>query len=352
MEKLTENTTCEILIIGAGITGLLTAYKLQAHGHNVMVIEKNTVGGGATTKNTGLIQFSGDIMLHKLINQTVDGVKFYQDSQATVAEIAQIATNFQNQNYCRRAPSLYLASTAADVCTLTKEYQTLIANNLPATPLTATQIKTQYGIDKPYAILTDDVSIYPKFYAQQLAIYFQKLGGRLYQGYFLNTKNNFAHLKTNITIKYQHIIYALGYDTVKLQPISGIVKDVTYAFFCNPEIKTKELMVWETARPYLYQNPLTTNKIVVGGGDLSRQKSNPNNIYPQIKKLKQSYMSWYNLLELEIYDAYTNEFFTFKDGIPKYLRKDNSIYMYPYGGNGVVYSLYLANQILRDIFAH
>lgn len=351
MEKLIKNESCEILIIGAGITGLLTAYKLQSVGHDVMVIEKDQIGGNSTSKNTGLIQFSSDTMLHKLINNSsIDGVKFYKDCLDAVNEIEKIANNFTNKDCCRRCPSLYLASNEDDVITLKKEYETLTTHNFSVTQQTQEQIK-QYGIAKSYGLLTaGDVSIYPYFYTQELASYFQKLGGRLYGGHFLNTKDKMAYLKEDVTIKYKYIIYAMGYDTARIQPIEGIVKDVTYAFLCNPDIKTKDIMVWETARPYLYQNTLTKDKIVVGGGDIPLQKSNPNIIYLNIEKIKQSYMKWYGLQELEIEESYCNEFFTFIDGIPKYRIEDKSIYMYPYGGNGVVYSLYLANQILQDVF--
>ena len=352
MEKLIKNDNCEILVIGAGITGLLIAYKLQSKGHDVIVIEKDQIGGNSTSKNTGLIQFSSDTMLHNLIeNSSINGVKFYADCLSAVNEIEEIASNFANKNCFHRCSSLYLASNEGDIPTLKKEYKTLISHNFPAIELTKKQIKEQFRIDKPYALLTTgDVSIYPYFYTQELASYFQKLGGQLHSGHFLNTKDGTAYLKNDVTIKYKYIIYAMGYDTARIQPIEGIVKDATYAFFCNPNIKTKDIMVWETARPYLYQNTLTSDKIVVGGGDIPLQKSNPNNIHSNIEKIKQSYMEWYGLQELEIEESYCNEFFTFIDGIPKYHIEDKSIYMYPYGGNGVVYSLYLANKILQDFF--
>ena len=352
MKKLINDDSCDILVIGAGITGLLAAYKLKSQGFDVLVVEKHCVGGKSTLKSTGLIQYSSDVMLHKLMaDDVIDGVKFYKDSLAAVDEIEEISKHFKNKKVFRRCPSLYLASTHEDIPTLKKEYDALTHHGFLVEELTQEEIQGQYGINKPYGIVTEgDASIYPYFYTQELAGYFQEIGGRLCQGFFLNAKDGFAYFKGNHIVNYKYIVYALGYETVNYKPVEGLIKRASFAFFCNPEIKTKEIMVWETARPYLYQNTLEPGKVVVGGGDDPLKKVDPENIYLPIKKLKKNYMAWYGLQSLELEGYYFGEFFSFVDGLPKYHKEGNHIYLYPYGGNGVIYSLYLVNQILDEVF--
>ena len=352
MEKLMKNKSCEILVIGAGITGLLTAYKFKTKGYDVMLIDKDEVGGNSTRKNTGLIQYSSDRMLHKMVpDESVNGITFYKDSIKSVEELQKISKGFKNKDAYKKAPSLYLASSKADIESLQKEYKCLVDNGFQVKEVNQMELNETYGIYKEYAILTEgDSSMNPYIYANELSLLYTSLGGQLYQAHLLDAKNGSAKFKGDITIEYQYIIYALGYDTVKYKPIKGVIKDFTYAFLCNPQIKTKDIMVWETARPYIYQNTLDNNKVVVGGGDLENNDSDGKKTLLNIKKLKTEYMKWYHMQSLELDEYYQADFYTFVDGMPKYLIEDTSIYLYPYGGNGVVYSLYLINKLLENEF--
>lgn len=110
-------------------------------------------------------------------------------------------------------------------------------------------------------------------------------------------------------------------------------------------------MVWETARPYIYQNTLDTNKVVVGDGDIENNDSDGKKTLLNIKKLKKEYMmKWDHMQSLELDEYYQADFHTFVDGIPKYLIEDTSIYLYQYGGNRIVYLLYLINKLLQNEF--
>ena len=53
---LENDTSTEVLVVGAGITGLMNAYKLAMQGRKVMVLEANKVltGTTVTAASTGL----------------------------------------------------------------------------------------------------------------------------------------------------------------------------------------------------------------------------------------------------------------------------------------------------------
>lgn len=44
---------CDVAIVGAGITGLTTAYELKKAGVSVIVLEAETLGGGTTGRTSG-----------------------------------------------------------------------------------------------------------------------------------------------------------------------------------------------------------------------------------------------------------------------------------------------------------
>lgn len=51
--QLEGSKHCDVVIIGAGYTGLSTAYHLQQKGYKTMILEKDQVGSGASGKNGG-----------------------------------------------------------------------------------------------------------------------------------------------------------------------------------------------------------------------------------------------------------------------------------------------------------
>ncbi len=53
--EATEDTYADVVIIGAGITGLTAAYLLKQAGLSVVVLEKETVGSGTTGRTTGKV---------------------------------------------------------------------------------------------------------------------------------------------------------------------------------------------------------------------------------------------------------------------------------------------------------
>ena len=60
---LTYDTYCDVLIIGGGITGAITAYFLAKEGVNVIIAEKNIVRYGSTLASTAFLDYeaSNDI---------------------------------------------------------------------------------------------------------------------------------------------------------------------------------------------------------------------------------------------------------------------------------------------------
>ncbi|MEO0393317.1 MAG: FAD-binding oxidoreductase, partial [Pseudomonadota bacterium] len=52
---VTSDRTCDVCIVGAGYTGLSAALDLAAKGYDVLVVEANRVGWGASGRNGGQV---------------------------------------------------------------------------------------------------------------------------------------------------------------------------------------------------------------------------------------------------------------------------------------------------------
>lgn len=65
--SLTDNKKTDVLIIGGGITGILTAYMLNKKGVNCLLLEKNRICSGTTGNTTAKITFQHGLIYSKLL---------------------------------------------------------------------------------------------------------------------------------------------------------------------------------------------------------------------------------------------------------------------------------------------
>lgn len=68
-DVLNKNIKTDILIIGAGITGILTAYMLKQKGKDVILIDAAEVASGNTKNTTAKITSQHGLIYHKLISE-------------------------------------------------------------------------------------------------------------------------------------------------------------------------------------------------------------------------------------------------------------------------------------------
>lgn len=72
--ELTDDMSADVCIIGAGISGITTAYYLTKRGYKVVVIEKDEIGHGVTGHTTAKITSQHNLIYHYLSKQY--GIKF------------------------------------------------------------------------------------------------------------------------------------------------------------------------------------------------------------------------------------------------------------------------------------
>ncbi|HEX5791927.1 MAG TPA: FAD-binding oxidoreductase [Rheinheimera sp.] len=58
--QLKADIRCDVVVVGAGITGTLIADELAAHGHDVVVLEQRDVCWGSTSASTAFLQYEID----------------------------------------------------------------------------------------------------------------------------------------------------------------------------------------------------------------------------------------------------------------------------------------------------
>lgn len=360
--SIEKDISSQILIVGAGMSGNLAAYVLANSGYQVSIVEKSLIGRGSSSANTGLLQYSSDIMLSEL-RETIgeeNAVLFYKMSLEAMEDLTILNKDLNSDTDYRLRDSIYYASNREDAEKLKKEYYYLEKYNFPVEFIDGNKLKNKYSIDKDCALRTwKDAEVNPYKFIRALVDKNIGLGVK----YFENTSidldrigENQAYTDKNKTINYEHVLIATGYSKV-YDPIRDKARiDRTYAFSAKtlktPPWKDK-VMVWETKDPYLYFRTAKGNRIIAGGLDehISHLQEDEDIIYKKTEAIKREIEGFFPDLHLDVDYRWNALFGSSKDGLP-FIGPDpiekNKYYLLGYEGNGTCYSMAGAN-ILKDL---
>ena len=80
IQKLDKDIECDVLIVGAGMSGLLCAYELHKHFENIVIIESDEIAGGASGRSTGKLSSQHGFNYHKIYKRHgLENTKLYYE---------------------------------------------------------------------------------------------------------------------------------------------------------------------------------------------------------------------------------------------------------------------------------
>lgn len=96
MKKLNQDIECDVLIVGAGMSGLLCAYQLQDQYERVVVIESDEIASGASGRNTGKISSQHGLNYQEILK--IHGKEktrlYYDENERAIHEIKKIIDQY------------------------------------------------------------------------------------------------------------------------------------------------------------------------------------------------------------------------------------------------------------------
>lgn len=110
--RVTRNASCDVLVIGGGITGLTTAYLLSQAGKRVCLLERDTIGSGDTYCTTAHLTYVTDLRLSELVKnfgKPAAGLVWHGGA-AAIDTIQEITTREKIDCDFRRIPGYLHAS--------------------------------------------------------------------------------------------------------------------------------------------------------------------------------------------------------------------------------------------------
>jgi glycine/D-amino acid oxidase-like deaminating enzyme len=155
--SLDEDLTCEVAIVGGGITGALVGFHLAEAGVAVLV-DKHDIGMGSTSGSTGLLQYEVDVPLRKLIQQigTSKANRSYQLCRQAIEKIESLVQRLRIQCDFENHPSLFLARAKYEIPDLREEFRLRKKIGIKLEYWDETEIEKHYRFSRPAALFSRD----------------------------------------------------------------------------------------------------------------------------------------------------------------------------------------------------
>ena len=357
----------EVVIIGSGISGALSAFALCSAGFRCMIIDKRLVSSGSTWASTAQLNYEIDSSMVQLAKWYGEdyALKVYQASLASVHRIQEVAKGAGLAGCLEPKSSLYLASDKKGARAIEKEYEMRKKHGLPISLLTREELKKDFVIDKEYALFHDhavQLDAY-KLTASLIEHCEKNAGLQIYTRTAITnigSDKNGAVLKTDRgnTIKARYVICAPGYESEQFLPKKQITLHSTYALVTQPlpeECFWKgKCLIWESMRPYFYLRTTSDNRIMMGGEDesFSDEKKRDKLLDKKRDRLLKNCKELFPHIPVEADFHWCGTFGETKDGLPligKYPGIDNVYFALGYGGNGTTFSMIASEVICNEL---
>jgi glycine/D-amino acid oxidase-like deaminating enzyme len=363
--SLQKNITCEILIIGGGITGALMAYQLSSEGYKTVVVDKRDIALGSTSATTAMIQYEIDEPLYSLIKKvgSCAAIDSYLGGVAAIDKLDRIIRTIKADCGFERKKSLFVSSSTSDSRWLREEYECRKSNGLDVSWISQSRLKKEFSIQGHGAIQSDaGASLDAYRLAHALLSYSAKnFGLQVFDHTEVESiqyKPQHCKVVTDdkSIIKCKHIVHASGYEFQSAEK-NKIVKLIsTYALVSEPMPKLplalKTNIIWNTDDPYLYLRATQDNRILVGGcdEDFKDPVKRDSLIEAKEKTLLKKTSRLFPSLKLIPDFTWAGTFGVTKDSLP-YIGTHpdfpNTHFVLGFGGNGITFSV-MGMNILSD----
>lgn len=358
---------CEVLVVGAGVTGSLAAQHLAAQGHEVVVIDRQRPGFGSTAASTSMLMWEIDRSLSDLTAMYgfERAANIYRRSFGAVSGLAELVNALHLPCDLRHRRSLYLAAGDIGARELRAEHELRMRAGLPGDYLDHLTLLEEFGLYREAAIHSiGSADANPLLLCQALLDVAIAQGAEIFDASAENYDNSgqavVVELDNGHLIEAKHVVLATGYVmpdfvTSDLHKISS-----SWAIATPPQSQgdlwRDGVLVWEASQNYCYARTTQDKRIIMGGEDDDQviEPEERDRLMPaKAEALLHRLNGLWSQAEPVAEFVWSGTFGTTIDGLPLIGRVPGHPRIhaaYGYGGNGITYS-YLASRMIAASIA-
>ena len=358
---------CDVLIVGAGVTGALVAEHLAAQGHEVCVIDRQRPGFGSTTASTSMLMWEIDRSLSDLTAMYgfERAANIYRRSFVAVSGLAELANTHRLPCGLRHRRSLYLAAGQVGARELKAEHDLRMRAGLPGDYLDHLTLLEEFGLYREAAIHSiGSADADPLLLCQALLKTAAGYGVDIYDASAENYDNSgqavVVELDDGHLIEAKHVVLATGYVMPDFVSSSLHKISSSWAIATPPQPASAMwrdgALIWEASENYSYARTTQDGRIIMGGedDDQATEPDERDRLMPaKADALLHRLNGLWSHAEPVAEFVWSGTFGTTIDGLPLIGRVPGHprIYAaYGYGGNGITYS-YLASRMIAASLA-
>jgi glycine/D-amino acid oxidase-like deaminating enzyme len=360
--SLNDNQKCEVVVLGAGITGALVAYYFGRAGIETVVLDKRDVGMGSTAASTAMLMYATDTELVELIPAIGerDAVRSYELGREAIAKIDAISRGLEIDSGFQFRQSLYLASQPSHVDRLRREYDMRRRHGFAVEFLDSAAIAERFPFAAPAGLLcSGDGEIDAYRFTHSLLRDAGRHGVRIFDRTRVTeieqtSDGVIVTTEAGTHVQARRVVFATGYESQQyLKQQVGSLQS-TFALATEPVEPFPRwpgrCLIWETSRPYTYFRSTDDNRVIVGGEDVPFATAHQQDslIEKKTQLLEQKLNANFPDAEFEIAYAWGGTFGSTDDGLAYIGRSEewpNAYFALGYGGNGITLSLVAAEMI-------
>lgn len=346
--KLSSEISCEVCVIGAGITGVTLAYLLAEKGIDVVMLEADVIGSGTTGGSSAHLDPLTDSKLRELINNfgIEEAKKIINANVEALNLIESLVKKHAIDCDFERVPGVYLAETESEANALLDEQAAAVSLGLdaelesdPSSPFVC-KARLVYDIHARFD---------PLKYVFELAKAAKRSGARIYQMSRVDDIENGAARVEAGAVKAKHFALAthmpFGFHPI-LQ--SKVFAFRSYVIGARVSKEVEDALFWDLKEPYHYIRKAEDSQgelLIIGGAD-HRTGHKSHDPFGRLINYAQER---FDVLSIDY--AWSAQFYLSADGMPyigKIQSEDNLWVATGYEGNGLTFGT-AAARLLRDL---
>lgn len=364
---LDRDITCDVAVIGGGISGALSADRLSREGHHVVVIDRREVCTASTPASTGLLQYEIDTPLTELMTLVgrEHAQRAYLASHESLAQFRDLVRGLDDDCGLVDRPSLYLSCEPDDYEELAAECEARRVLHIGVELLSSTELKRRFDIDRPGGALWSSLAMEVDPLRLTLAL-LRRASSNGTTVYATTEIATYDPSPTGVTlttttghrVRAGHVVFATGYETPQFLDQTLCSLKSTYAL-ASQQLDDVTLsawrdrcLIWESGEPYFYARTTIDNRIMIGGedDDFSDPAKRDARIATKCRTLVEKFKLLYPSIPIEPQYQWAGTFAQTKDGLPyigPHKQFPRGYFALGYGGNGITFSL-IASRIIAD----